>query len=109
MDTEYACGDCRSKQRVQTRHFDRNRPDFKRFFLPLPPPESHAPLDVYKRQVHCGYSGNPLYVEIQVWDDGAGFDTEDLPYLFDRFYRGRCAVGDGIGIGLALTLSLIHI
>ena len=38
--------------------------------------------------VHCGYSGNPLYVEIQVWDDGAGFDTEDLPHLFDRFYRG---------------------
>ena len=36
---------------------------------------SYTHLDVYKRQVHCGYSGNPLYVEIQVWDDGAGFDT----------------------------------
>ena len=35
--------------------------------------------------VHCDYSGNPPYVEIRVWDDGAGFDTEDLPYLFDRF------------------------
>src|SRR5699024_6024647 len=44
VDTEYACGDCRSKHRVQTRHFDRNRPDFRRFFLPPLPPESHAPL-----------------------------------------------------------------
>ena len=40
--TEYACGDCRSQRRVQTRHFCRNRPNFRRFFLPLSPPESHA-------------------------------------------------------------------
>ncbi|EQJ76576.1 hypothetical protein QSO_3432 [Clostridioides difficile P31] len=44
MDTEYACGDCRSKQRVQTRHFFRKRPGFRRFFLPPLPPESHALL-----------------------------------------------------------------
>ena len=33
VDTEYACGNCRSKQRVQTRYFFVNRPHFKRFFL----------------------------------------------------------------------------
>ena len=42
VNTEYACGDCRSKQRVQTRHFDRNRPNFRRFFLLPSLPESHA-------------------------------------------------------------------
>ena len=31
--TEYACGNCQSKQRVQTRYFFVNRPHFKRFFL----------------------------------------------------------------------------
>ena len=31
-----------SKRRVQTRHFCRNRPDFRRFFLLPLPPESHA-------------------------------------------------------------------
>ena len=41
MDTEYACGDCRSKHQVQPRHFDRNLPDFRL-------------LDVYKRQVLHG-------------------------------------------------------
>ena len=59
--------------------------------------------------VHCDYSDNPLYAEIQIWDDGTGFDTEDLPHLFDRFYRGKRAVGDGIGIGLALARSIFEL
>ena len=59
--------------------------------------------------VHCDYLGNPLYAEIRIWDDGAGFDTEDLPHLFDRFYRGRRAVPNGIGIGLALARSIFEL
>ena len=59
--------------------------------------------------VHCDYSCNPLYAEIRIWDDGAGFDMEDLPHLFERFYRGRRAVGNGIGIGLALARSICEL
>ena len=59
--------------------------------------------------VHCDYSGNPLYAEIRIWDDGTGFDKEDLLHLFDRFYRGRRAVGNGIGIGLALAQSIFEL
>lgn len=59
--------------------------------------------------VHCGYSENPLYVEVRIWDDGAGFDPEDIPHLFDRFYRGRRAVGNGFGIGLALARSIFEL
>lgn len=59
--------------------------------------------------VHCDYSGNPLYVKIRVWDDGVGFDTEDLPHLFDRFYRGRRTTSNGIGIGLALARSIVEL
>ena len=59
--------------------------------------------------VHCEYSDNPLYAEIRIWDDGTGFDKEDLPHLFDRFYRGRRAVGNGIGIGLALARSIFEL
>ena len=59
--------------------------------------------------VHCDYAGNPLYAEIQIWDDGTGFDAEDLPHLFDRFYRGRRAAGNGIGIGLALARSIFEL
>ncbi len=59
--------------------------------------------------VHCDYSDNPLYAGIRIWDDGTGFAPEDIPHLFERFYRGRRAVGNGIGIGLALARSIIEV
>ena len=58
--------------------------------------------------VHCSYEQNPLYTQIRIWDTGAGFAKEDIPHLFERFYRGRKMKGDGIGIGLALSKALIE-
>lgn len=58
--------------------------------------------------VHCSYAQNPLYTEILVWDDGEGFATEDIPHLFERFYRGKNACEGGIGIGLALSKEIIE-
>lgn len=59
--------------------------------------------------IFCDYSSNPLYAEVRIWDNGPGFDREDLPHLFERFYRGKSAVGNGIGIGLALAKSIIEL
>lgn len=59
--------------------------------------------------IHCDYSQNPLYVEILIWDDGNGFATEDIPHLFERFYRGKGAAGNGIGIGLSLARSIFEL
>lgn len=59
--------------------------------------------------VHCRYSQNPLYTELLIWDEGEGFAPEDLPHLFDRFYRGKGAVGNGIGIGLSLARSILEL
>lgn len=42
--------------------------------------------------VHCSYAQNPLYTEILIWDDGEGFAKEDIPHLFERFYRGKTHV-----------------
>ncbi|WP_312280450.1 HAMP domain-containing sensor histidine kinase [Oscillibacter sp.] len=50
---------------------------------------------------------NPLFTEIMIHDSGAGFAKEDLPCLFDRFYRGKRAGATGYGIGLALCKTII--
>ena len=58
--------------------------------------------------VHCSYVQNPLYTEILIWDDGKGFAKEEIPHLFERFYRGENACEGGIGIGLALSKEMIE-
>lgn len=58
--------------------------------------------------VHCFYGQNPLYTEILIWDDGEGFLKEDIPHLFERFYRGKNAKEGGAGIGLALSKEIIE-
>jgi two-component system sensor histidine kinase MprB len=41
---------------------------------------------------------------VSVRDHGPGIDEEDLPYVFDRFYRARSARGlPGSGLGLAIV------
>jgi two-component system sensor histidine kinase MprB len=42
--------------------------------------------------------------EVIVRDHGPGIDDEDLPHVFDRFYRARSARGmSGSGLGLAIV------
>ena len=50
---------------------------------------------------------NPLHTELCLHDSGKGFEKEDLPYLFDRFYRGKNTSTSGYGIGLALSRMII--
>ncbi|AKA70393.1 sensor histidine kinase [Clostridium scatologenes] len=50
---------------------------------------------------------NPLFTEIAIHDSGVGFKKEDLPCLFERFYRGKNSAATGYGIGLALCKMII--
>ena len=50
-------------------------------------------------------------VEIDVTDTGAGIRTEDIPRVFDRFYRpdgGRSRDRGGVGLGLAITRAIVE-
>ena len=48
-----------------------------------------------------------LYTELRVTDDGPGFENEDIPHIFERFYKGKNASDSSVGIGLALSRSII--
>jgi len=50
-------------------------------------------------------------VIITVADNGAGIAAEDLPYIFDRFWKGdraRTRDGAGSGLGLAIARQLVR-
>lgn len=49
-----------------------------------------------------------IYTMIEISDNGEGIHKEDLPYIFDRFYKGKNAHNDSIGIGLAMAKSIIE-
>lgn len=47
-------------------------------------------------------------VRIWVKDSGSGITQEDLPHIFDRFYRGNNASRPGSGLGLSIVASMIQ-
>ncbi len=52
---------------------------------------------------------NPLYTEIVIQDQGKGFSQEDLPHIFERFYKGEGGNPNSIGIGLALAKKILNL
>ena len=51
---------------------------------------------------------NKLYTRITVRDSGCGISREDLPHIFDRFYRAKNSDENSVGIGLSLTKAIIE-
>ena len=58
-------------------------------------------------ELTISYGQNNLYTNIVIADNGEGIDAEDLPHIFERFYKGKNASSDSVGIGLALSKSII--
>lgn len=65
----------------------------------------HAPEG---SEISIGIRQNPIFSEIVVEDQGSGFDKEDLPHIFERFYKGKDAGKNSVGIGLALAKGIVE-
>lgn len=50
---------------------------------------------------------NQLYTEIVVRDHGPGIAKEDLPHIFERFYKGKKSSKNSVGIGLSLARMIV--
>jgi two-component system sensor histidine kinase KdpD len=50
-------------------------------------------------------------LEFCVEDDGPGIDAQDLPMIFDKFYRGKrsAKLRKGSGMGLAITRAILKV
>lgn len=51
---------------------------------------------------------NAIYQEIVIEDTGCGIAPEDLPHIFDRFYKGKNSSDKSFGVGLALARGIIN-
>ena len=51
------------------------------------------------------------FIQVEIEDNGRGIPQKDLPYIFDRFYRGdvsRNSATGGSGIGLSIVRKIIE-
>ena len=60
------------------------------------------------RKIYINYNQNNMYTELKIEDNGTGIDAKDLPHIFERFYKGKNSSSDSVGIGLALSKSIIE-
>ena len=82
---------------------------------------SQALGNVISNALHCTGAGGNIRLKarlesdgalaISITDDGIGIDAEDLPHVFDRFYRtgqSRTLGIGGTGLGLAIARAIVE-
>ena len=59
-------------------------------------------------KIEIFYEENNVYTKIEIKDYGVGIDKEDLIHIFERFYKCKNSSNESVGIGLALSKSIIE-
>jgi len=61
-------------------------------------------------QITLSMEQDPDFVRVSVRDTGEGIPADDLPYIWDRFYKvdkARTRSKGGTGLGLSITLNIV--
>ena len=64
-----------------------------------------------KQQAKLQYQANPTHIQVKVTDTGSGIAAQDLPHVFDRFWRSNQAQTQehrGSGLGLAIARQIVQ-
>jgi signal transduction histidine kinase len=81
---------------------------------------SHALTNIYVNALHYTPEGGTIsvrtyatasHVAIEIADTGIGISADDLPHIFDRFFRAdkaRQTATGGTGLGLAIALKIVE-
>ena len=62
-------------------------------------------------EVRLGPADTPVFVSLEIADSGVGISAENLPHIFDRFYRVRNAETNqihGLGLGLSFVSWIVE-
>ncbi|MGA2715783.1 MAG: HAMP domain-containing sensor histidine kinase [Bryobacteraceae bacterium] len=60
------------------------------------------------RRLRLSASTSGDRVSLRIADNGPGIPTDELPLVFDKFYRGRDAASTGSGLGLAIAQRVLQ-
>ena len=59
------------------------------------------------KSINITFEKNNVYTVLVIKDDGEGIDEEDLPHIFERFYKAKNSKSESMGLGLAFVNSII--
>lgn len=60
------------------------------------------------KKIYINCEKNNFNTKIVIRDEGNGIDREDIKHIFERFYKGKNSSENSVGIGLALSKSIIE-
>ena len=63
--------------------------------------KNQTPLDIFIEE-------SETILKLMICDHGGGFNEKDLPYLFQRFYRGENSKGTGLGLYISKEIIEAH-
>ncbi|MBC8255269.1 MAG: HAMP domain-containing protein [Ardenticatenia bacterium] len=75
------------------------------------PPGGQITISVELASALSPVAPSPPDLRVTVADTGSGISEEEIPYIFDRFYRAdrsRSQVGGGSGLGLSISRGIVE-